>query len=101
MFNDENLSLKTRFLLWYNTFPNSGILKSIVIGSFLAVWMVGCIHTQLKPLPPMDPSNPNVLSEKDCKDSPKIWWGQQGNDPSKTKLWKCGAWKLYDKSVAP
>ncbi len=61
----------------------------------------GWFKKSLKPLPAVDPSDPNVWSAEKCKYVPKVWWNVQGQDPSKWEGWHCYDWKIYDKKVAP
>ena len=63
----------------------------------------GCVfHKKLKPLPAVDNSNPDVWASDKCKGKAMVWWGQQGQDPSKNNdIWHCGPWILYHKDVAP
>ncbi len=30
-----------------------------------------------------------------CKNVPRYWYGQVGEDPSKNQLWECYGWEMY------
>jgi hypothetical protein len=34
------------------------------------------------------------LDRESCKNVPKVWWGEKGNDPSDNEVWLCNPWIL-------
>ena len=60
----------------------------LIILLTLTLMISGCVTTK-QPVP----NNPNFPSVE-CKNIPTIWWGEKGDNPSETNLWKCYDWIL-------
>ena len=58
-------------------------MKKLLI---LLIFCIGCAST-----PPKEPRPPKPTN---CNQVPMVWWGERGEDPSQTDLWKCYDWIL-------
>lgn len=51
---------------------------------FICLFLVGCCTPYVKTKTVVD----------NCNNVPNLWWGEKGDDPSETDLWKCYNWVL-------